>query len=183
MACDAAREITEPASSVEPSVEAARSSTYCAALPARSQPHGAHMRRSHGCGTTMGRRRASSCTAPQVSSGRSPNQINLPSGSERTSWPSPCEAKSCRFALLAAAAHAHRARLKTGFFNEIDDERTREVGLAHSSSETSERSGARRRGGKQSQGAGPRRVRTSKAPSGRRAAKQCHMRRLAYERL
>ena len=38
------------------------------------------------------------------------------------SRPSPCEAKRRRFASLAAAAHEHRARLKTGFFNEIDRE-------------------------------------------------------------
>jgi Transposase DDE domain len=40
------------------------------------------------------------------------------------SRPSPCEAKRRRFASLAAAAHAHRARLKTGFFNKIDVYRT-----------------------------------------------------------
>ena len=33
-------------------------------------------------------------------------------------------AKRRRFAPLAAPAHAHRARLKTGFFNEIDGKRT-----------------------------------------------------------
>ena len=38
--------------------------------------------------------------------------------------PSPCEVKRRRFASLAAAARAHRARLKTGFFNEIDVKRT-----------------------------------------------------------
>jgi hypothetical protein len=44
--------------------------------------------------------------------------------------PSPCESKRRRFALRAAAAPAHRDRVKTGFFNEIDVKQTLEIAAA-----------------------------------------------------
>jgi hypothetical protein len=48
---------------------------------------------------------------------------NWRNSSPSRSRPSPCEAKRRCFASLAAAAHTHRARLKTGFFYKILSER------------------------------------------------------------
>src|ERR1700684_4067902 len=56
-------------------------------------------------------------TDDKVKSAWPPTRVNV-------SRPSPCEAKRRRFASLAAAAHPQRARLQTGFFNEIDVNRT-----------------------------------------------------------
>jgi hypothetical protein len=49
---------------------------------------------------------------------------NSRNSSPSRSRPSPCEARGAALLRWHAAAHEHRARLKTGFFNEIDVKRT-----------------------------------------------------------